>query len=238
MSAFSLQGRSAVVTGGSRGIGRAIALRLADAGADVALTYRERADEAGQIVREIAAKGRRSAALQMDVTNRVSVQQAARDAKRALGPISILVNNAGFGTFGAFHTLDLDAEGARFGKPVRAGMVFVDGIDIGDPSDAVMRDRSTLSSDGIMFVVATVSEQEGNSLAPAEVIMRGVPVPGDEEKFVKRARKVVEASLDRAATEELHEVELLEQVLHDDLARFVYDDLRRRPMILPLVIEV
>jgi 3-oxoacyl-[acyl-carrier protein] reductase len=95
MSTFSLQGRSAVVTGGSRGIGRAIALRLADAGADVALTYRERADDAAQIVREIAAKGRRAAALQMDVTNRTSVQQAARDAKRALGPISILVNNAG-----------------------------------------------------------------------------------------------------------------------------------------------
>ena len=95
MSAFSLQGRSAVVTGGSRGIGRAIALRLADAGADVALTYRERADEAAQVVREIAAKGRRAAALQMDVTNRTSVQQAVRDAKRALGSISILVNNAG-----------------------------------------------------------------------------------------------------------------------------------------------
>jgi 3-oxoacyl-[acyl-carrier protein] reductase len=95
MSSFSLQGRNAVVTGGSRGIGRAIALRLADAGADVALTFRERAGEAAQIVREIAAKGRRAAALQMDVTDRVSVQQAARDAKRALGPISILVNNAG-----------------------------------------------------------------------------------------------------------------------------------------------
>ena len=95
MSGFSLEGRSAVVTGGSRGIGRAIALRLADVGANVALTYRERADEAAQVVRDIEAKRRRCVALQMDVTERSSVQQAARDAKRALGPISILVNNAG-----------------------------------------------------------------------------------------------------------------------------------------------
>ncbi len=95
MSSFSLQGRNAVVTGGSRGIGRATALRLAEAGANVALTYRERADEAAQVVRDIEAKGHRAVALQMDVTERSSVEQAARDAKRALGPISILVNNAG-----------------------------------------------------------------------------------------------------------------------------------------------
>jgi 3-oxoacyl-[acyl-carrier protein] reductase len=95
MSGFSLQGRNAVVTGGSRGIGRAIALRLAEAGADVTLTYRERADDANGVVRDIEFKGRRAIALQMDVTKRVSVEQAARDARRALGPISILVNNAG-----------------------------------------------------------------------------------------------------------------------------------------------
>jgi 3-oxoacyl-[acyl-carrier protein] reductase len=96
MSRFSLEGRNAVVTGGSRGIGRAIALGLAEAGADVALTYRERADEAQCVVRDIESKHhRRAVALRMDVTNRASVDQAARDARRALGPISILVNNAG-----------------------------------------------------------------------------------------------------------------------------------------------
>jgi 3-oxoacyl-[acyl-carrier protein] reductase len=95
MSTHLLQGRNAVVTGGSRGIGRAIAIRLAEAGADVALTYRERAHEAEQVVREIEAKGRRAIALQMDVTKRASVEQAARDARRALGMIAILVNNAG-----------------------------------------------------------------------------------------------------------------------------------------------
>ena len=109
MSSFSLQGRNAVVTGGSRGIGRAIALRLAEAGANVALTYRERTDEAAHVVRDIETKGRRAVALQMDVTERSSVQQAARDATRALGPISILVNNAGINKPTDFdHVTDAD----------------------------------------------------------------------------------------------------------------------------------
>ncbi|HUJ02360.1 MAG TPA: SDR family NAD(P)-dependent oxidoreductase [Rhizomicrobium sp.] len=91
---FSLEGRNAVVTGASRGIGRAIAIGLAEAGADVALTFRERREEADQAVREIEKLGMRALALQMDVTDRASVEAAARDA-RTLGPISILVNNAG-----------------------------------------------------------------------------------------------------------------------------------------------
>src|SRR5262245_31449044 len=95
MSSFSLRGRNAVVTGGSRGIGRAIALRLAEAGANVALTYRERAEEAHTVAREIEAQGRLAAMLRMDVTDRGSVEAAAEGARRALGPISVLVNNAG-----------------------------------------------------------------------------------------------------------------------------------------------
>jgi len=94
MSRFSLAGKSAFVTGGSRGIGRAIAIGLAQAGADVALSYRSQRDEADAAVREIEALGRRAVALQMDVTGRASVEAAARDVC-AFGPISILVNNAG-----------------------------------------------------------------------------------------------------------------------------------------------
>jgi len=94
MSRFSLAGRNAVVTGGSRGIGRAIALGLAGAGADVALTYREKHEDAQNVVHEIEKLGRRAIALRMDVTDRSSVEAAARDAGK-LGAISILVNNAG-----------------------------------------------------------------------------------------------------------------------------------------------
>jgi 3-oxoacyl-[acyl-carrier protein] reductase len=91
---FSLLGKNAVVTGGSRGIGAAIAKELAEAGADVLLTYRDNKAAADKIVAEIAAKGRRALALAMDVTDRASVEKAAA-AARGFGPISILVNNAG-----------------------------------------------------------------------------------------------------------------------------------------------
>ena len=91
---FSLSGRNAVVTGGSRGIGAAIALGLAEAGADVMLTYREKRAEADAMVEKIEILGHRALAVKMDVTDRASVEKAA-DAARALGPISILVNNAG-----------------------------------------------------------------------------------------------------------------------------------------------
>jgi 3-oxoacyl-[acyl-carrier protein] reductase len=95
MSRFSLRGRGAFVTGGSRGIGRAIALALAEAGAAVALSYRGRRGDADAVVREIESNGGRAIALQMNVTDRASVEAAARDAKGALGSVPILVNNAG-----------------------------------------------------------------------------------------------------------------------------------------------
>jgi 3-oxoacyl-[acyl-carrier protein] reductase len=94
MSRFSLSGKNAVVTGGSRGIGRAIALGLAEAGADVMLTYRSNRGEADAAVSAVQKLGRRALALPMDVTDRASVEAAAKDA-RSFGPISILINNAG-----------------------------------------------------------------------------------------------------------------------------------------------
>jgi 3-oxoacyl-[acyl-carrier protein] reductase len=95
MSRFSLAGRAAFVTGGSRGIGRAIALALAEAGAAVALSYRERRTEADAVVAEIERAGGRAVALQMHVTDRSSVEAAARDVKGGFGRLDILVNNAG-----------------------------------------------------------------------------------------------------------------------------------------------
>ena len=134
--------------------------------------------------------------------------------------------------------LEIDERGARFGRPERSGMVFVDGVDIGDVADVALRDRRMLSADGIFVVVATISEQDGSSVADPEVIFRGVPFPEEAEELLGDIRATVEASLARAAEDEIREIDLLQQTLHDDLAEFVYERLRRRPMVLPVVVEV
>ncbi|HYU81497.1 MAG TPA: SDR family NAD(P)-dependent oxidoreductase, partial [Candidatus Polarisedimenticolia bacterium] len=91
---FDLSGRRAVVTGGGRGIGRAIALALADAGADVAITSRK-ADDAEPVAAEIRAKRRKSVALELDVRSGASIRACFERIARDWGTIDILVNNAG-----------------------------------------------------------------------------------------------------------------------------------------------
>jgi ribonuclease J len=134
--------------------------------------------------------------------------------------------------------LELDNRGARFAAPEQAGMIFVDGVDIGDPADVALRDRRMLSGDGIFIVVVTVSEQDGSSVAPPEVIFRGVPFLAEADGLVDEIRSAVEASLVKAATEGVREIDLLQERLHSELGTFVYDRLRRRPMVLPVVVEV
>jgi ribonuclease J len=134
--------------------------------------------------------------------------------------------------------LEIDAAGAAVGEREAAGMIFVDGVDIGDPADVALRDRRMLSADGIFIVVATVSEQTGESVVPPEVIFRGVPFIEQADELVTDIRAEVERSLTVAAQEGVREIDLLQQSLHDDLAAFVYERLRRRPMVLPVVVEV
>jgi ribonuclease J len=134
--------------------------------------------------------------------------------------------------------LEIDSGGARFGEDQHAGMIFVDGVDIGDPDDVALRDRRMLSGDGIFIVVVTVSSDDGSSVAPPEVIFRGVPFLAEADGVVAEIREVVDRSLAEAARNHVSEVAMLQQDLHDDVAEFVYDRLRRRPMVLPVVVEV
>ncbi len=134
--------------------------------------------------------------------------------------------------------LEINARGARFGPEEQAGMIFVDGVDVGDIEDVALRDRRMLSADGIFIVVATISEQDGRSVAPPEIIFRGVPFVEESNGLLEDLRNAVDDSLARSAEEQIREIDLLQDHLHDDIAAFVYERMRRRPMVLPVVVEV
>lgn len=107
-----LAGKRALVTGGSRGIGAAIAKRLASEGADVALTYERSADKAAEVVRAIEALGRKGVAVAADSADPEAVKRSVDEAAKALGGLDILVNNAGIyrgGPVADWSLADIDA---------------------------------------------------------------------------------------------------------------------------------
>ena len=108
LSEYSLEGKAALVTGGGRGIGKAIALVLAEAGADVAVASRT-LDEVEQVAAEVRALGRKSAALQVDVSDSAQVDRAVARATDTLGKIDILVNNAGI-SYGAVPLVPMEKQ--------------------------------------------------------------------------------------------------------------------------------
>src|ERR1700726_1269416 len=94
-AAALLEGRAVLVTGASSGIGRAIAIAMGRAGADVAVTYRENEQGAGEVAREIRALGRRTAVIRLDLANERLVRAVGRAAQDAFGRLDVWVNNAG-----------------------------------------------------------------------------------------------------------------------------------------------
>ena len=136
--------------------------------------------------------------------------------------------------------LVIDENGARWGEDTNAGMIFVDGVDIGDPNDVALRDRRTLSADGVLIVVATISSEDGESVAPPEVLFRGVPfIEGEAAALlVEEVRELVTDVVADAAEDGVRENALIQQDIHDAVAELIYERLRRRPMVLPVVVEV
>ncbi len=134
--------------------------------------------------------------------------------------------------------LEIDEQGAAFGEEVHAGVIFVDGVDIGEPDDVALRDRREISADGIFIVVATISSDDGEVVADPEVIFRGVAFLDEADALVEELKDVVENALEDAAQAGTREVSLIQEDLHDAIGRLVYERLRRRPMVLPVVVEV
>lgn len=114
-----LQGKRALVTGASRGIGAAIALELAAKGADVAITFERSAERAAEVVRAIEGKGRKAIAIQADSADPAAIKRSVEAAAQALGGIDILVNNAGIALYGAVAEIGVEQVDALLNVNVR-----------------------------------------------------------------------------------------------------------------------
>ncbi|MGO8512923.1 SDR family NAD(P)-dependent oxidoreductase [Rhizobium ruizarguesonis] len=118
-----LAGKRSLVTGGSRGIGAAIALALADKGADVAITYERSADRAAEVVRAIEGKGRKALAIQADSADPAAVKRSVDEAAQALGGLDILVNNAAIALYGAIADVSVEQIDALLDVNVRSPLL-------------------------------------------------------------------------------------------------------------------
>jgi ribonuclease J len=126
---------------------------------------------------------------------------------------------------------------ARIVDEVQAGVTFVDGLGVGDVHDVALRDRRKLAEDGVLIVVATLAEEDSGGLTAApELIARGFGEGA--EPLLDELREEANRVLRELIADDVTEIKLLQEHLHDALGGIVYDRTRRRPMVLPVIVEV
>ena len=134
--------------------------------------------------------------------------------------------------------LELDRKGARFNGNETAGQVLVDGRGVGDIGSVVLRDRKHLSEDGLVVVVATIDLEERIVVSGPDIVSRGFVYVKESEELMKEARSIAEGSLIRAMSKGLGDRMHLKGVIKDDLAKFIYKETKRKPMILPVIMDL
>jgi ribonuclease J len=152
--------------------------------------------------------------------------QLARDAGVPASAIVLAENGA---------VVELTDTGPRVVDQVEAGVTFVDGLGVGDVKDVALRDRRRLSEDGVLIIVATLAPEDGGSVGRPELIARGF---AGADELIEETRDEAERVLGELLAQDMSEIKLLQEHLHDSVGQLIYDRTRRRPMILPVIVEV
>ncbi len=135
--------------------------------------------------------------------------------------------------------LEIDSNGARVGTKVQSGVVYVDGLGVGDVSQSVMRDRWSIGSDGIFLVVVTIEQRTGAVVAGPDIVTKGFVPEHDAAQLVEEAKQKILDGLAEAQTgEHLAEPSALKDAIHNSVVNFLYERSKRRPMVLPVIMQV
>lgn len=134
--------------------------------------------------------------------------------------------------------LEFGKDGVESGKSVESGNILVDGLGVGDVGNIVLRDRKHLSEDGLIIVVITMSRKEGKVVAGPDIISRGFVYVRESGDLMDEARNVVKKVLDDCEANSITDWGTLKNNVKDDLRGFIYSQIKRNPMILPIIMEV
>lgn len=133
--------------------------------------------------------------------------------------------------------LEIDEKGARIASRVESGVVYVDGLSVGELGRVVLRDRQLLARDGIATIVIAIDVQTGKPIGEPEIVMRGVTA-GESEDLFEGARARVAKTLAKTAKEGATDNHVISNAVRESLSQYLWEQVRRRPMIIPVVMEV
>ena len=134
--------------------------------------------------------------------------------------------------------LEIDRKEAKFNGSEPAGKVLVDGSGVGDIGSVVLRDRKHLSEDGLVVVVVTVDVEGRMIVSGPDIVSRGFVYVKESEELMREARSIAEEALMRILTKGVTDRTHLKTVIKDDLSKFIYKETKRKPMILPVIMDV
>jgi ribonuclease J len=135
--------------------------------------------------------------------------------------------------------LEIDEHGvARIAEHVEeAGVVYVDGLHVGDIGDVILRDRQQLSSDGFATIVVAIDQRTRKVVGEPELVIRGLPIT-EVDDITNQARARIVKALNRMQSEGATDHGIIQRAMRDALSQFVWETLRRRPLIIPIIMEV
>ena len=133
--------------------------------------------------------------------------------------------------------LELTSRSAKVTGAVQSGSVLVDGLGVGDVGEIVLRDRRILSEDGLIIVVAAM-DSNGNQVADLEVISRGFVYVRESEELIEEVKILAQGALVRAVNKKGNNWTSMRNAIKDELGSFLYKKIKRRPMIIPIIVEI
>ncbi|SHM49534.1 ribonuclease J [Caldanaerovirga acetigignens] len=134
--------------------------------------------------------------------------------------------------------IELTKDSARLAGKVTAGKVMVDGLGVGDVGNIVLRDRKQLAQDGILIVVVTIDKETTEVVAGPDIISRGFVYVRESEELMEQSKEIVRQALAKCQEEKITEWSMIKSQVRDTLGKFLFEQTHRRPMILPIIMEV